>query len=105
MADRLAMIHLDEFLFTSEEIAKRRRGTSFKDNLPFFRVELRSGWLDRYFGKYVVYKRGTFCGSSKDGELLLEEATSSYGEADLAMFRVPTNREAEPNLEEARGHY
>ena len=105
MLGKLNIIDLEEFLLSHGELSQHTSGVNNADNLLCYMADLRKGKLGRWAGNFVVYQRGILAGESRDGELLFKNAARYYGESSLAMFRVPKNREADPDLKEARGHF
>jgi len=82
------------------------RGLNGTVNGPYFIKDLVENRLDSYQGEFVAYHKGVLCGQSADGEDLYKTARNYFGASNLAVFRVPNNKETvENSLERALGEY
>ncbi len=82
------------------------KGSDGKVNIPCFRTDFEEGRLEFYRGESVAYHKGVLCGQSVNGKNLYDRAKEYYGKSNLAVFKVPNDRETlDDVLRDALGEY
>lgn len=96
-----------EYLLSHQGLARLPdRGPDEEVNLPSFRDDFEQGRVESAGETWVAYHKGVLCGRAAKGWKLYDAAASYYGSSNLAVFRVPQERESiEDTLGDALGRY
>ncbi|MBS3169617.1 hypothetical protein J4210_03960 [Candidatus Woesearchaeota archaeon] len=98
----------EEYLLSHQGLARfPDKGPDEEINLPSFQNDLEQGRVESAAGEtWVAYHKGVLCGRAAEGRKLYDAATSYYGSSNLAVFRVPKERESiDDTLKDALGRY
>src|SRR3989344_7990181 len=97
-----------EYLLNHQGLARfPDKGPDGEINLPSFRDDFEQGRIELAGGEtWVAYHKGVLCGRAAKGWKLYDAAASYYGSSNLAVFRVPKERESiDDTLKDALGRY